>query len=1148
MHFNINGGLDKKLELKCFVNFVCNFDIILLSECWIKENSIINLKGYECIKKVRVMKKKAKCPSGGMVIYIKSCLFGGVANVNIAFEDGLCLRLNKEYFGWENNVFIVHIYLKGEQSPRMDLNDGVSDFDKLLDLFSDISSDGSGILLSGDLNAHCGNIERREFVLDDELSPSDDFIFTHNYCDEVFNQNIFSLDEFYKFDISLFRKSQDKSKNTYGSKLIELCRASGLIMLNGRKGEDRDIGKFTFHNHIGKAIDDYMICNKNALQFVSNFKVDDPNIYSDHCVISCVLSCNRLTNDSLHTNITEPTLYCKWNANKKESYKLNINCSAITMELENISLSLKSAEDKQGIDNCIVKLTDLIVFAGGDHIHVHNNKGSNFIKRTNAIWYDFECREQRTTFLHTAKDYKNSNLTEDRLKMCKERSKYRRLCRAKKRIFNRKEAENLLLLSKRNSKQFWKQLKSTKVQSPLPNLNFHEHFKELFSRPSTLGEDAKLEIDSVTNYRQTVEFLDNPFNMTELNCVLESLKLNKSPGQDHIVNEFLINANMQLKQCLLDIFNKILDTEYFPTMWSEGTITPIFKKGDKSNTNNYRGITILSNIGKLFTKMVNIRLTQWFNDKKGINESQFGFRENRSTTDCIFILNGLIDILFAQGKKLYASFFDYTKAFDLIDRSAIYYKLMNKEISSKMLNVIRSLYSEVKLSVKGDENRKFYSNFGVLQGNSLSPLLFSLFVSDLPEYLSDAKIGTKIQDIIVKVLMFADDTAIFSETIEGLQEGINSVSKYCKKWGITVNVEKTKIVVFKKGGRLASKEKWVYRDKNIEVVNQFKYLGCTLSPRGKADLSVFIDSARRGLFSLYTFFNSNPEILPKLKVQLFMTMIVPILTNCTEVWGVYNIDSIESFHLSFLKNVLGVKKSTPGSFVYGEFGVYPLRIEIQIRVLKYWLKIIRPSMTYDNYVRKIYLELMLTNIYFPEKITWVTKVRDILFKCGMGFYWLRQKVCNENLFLNNVRQRLTDIYRQEWHCSIQDTSNNRIYKYLKNELTFEHYLNLPNQYLRIAITKIRLSSHLFNIERGRWKKVPLNERICDLCNVVEDEYHVFIECPRYKEIRGIYLPRTIITKPSMFAFINLFKCKNFPDIIKFGKLCAGIQKEHKIFL
>ena len=171
-----------------------------------------------------------------------------------------------------------------------------------------------------------------------------------------------------------------------------------------------------------------------------------------------------------------------------------------------------------------------------------------------------------------------------------------------------------------------------------------------------------------------------------------------------------------------------------------------------------------------------------------------------------------------------------------------------------MLNIVKSLYKEVILSVKGEETRKFYSNFGCLQGNSLSPLFFSIFVSDLPEQLSEVDMGSKIQDIIIKLLMFADDTAIFSETIEGLQEGINKVSEYCKKWGITVNVTKTKIVVFKRGGRLAKKESWVYRDAKIEVVKQFKYLGCTISTTGKVNLNALIDSARRGLFSLNVFF------------------------------------------------------------------------------------------------------------------------------------------------------------------------------------------------------------------------------------------------------------------------------------------------------
>ena len=423
-----------------------------------------------------------------------------------------------------------------------------------------------------------------------------------------------------------------------------------------------------------------------------------------------------------------------------------------------------------------------------------------------------------------------------------------------------------------------------------------------------------------------------------------------------------------------------------------------------------------------------------------------------------------------------------------------------------------------------------------------------MFVADLPENLNDIKIGTKVQDIIIQLLMFADDTAIFSETIEGLQTGINSVSDYCKKWGIIVNVEKTKIVVFKKGGRLAKSEKWSYRDKNIEVVKQFRYLGCTISSRGKILINELIDSARRGLFSLNTYFNSNKDIVPSIKIQLFNSMILPILTNSSEVWGVYNLDLIETFYLSFLKCLLGVKKSTPGSFVYGELGIFPLKIEIQMRVIKYWLKIIRPSLSYDNYIRKIYLELMLTNIYFPEKVTWVSKVKDILFKCGMGVFWLVQKVENENMFLRNIRQRLTDMYRQEWHASVQGTSDNRLYKYLKENLSYENYLDLPNQHLRVAITKVRLSSHLYNIERGRWRNIPLLNRICEFCNIIEDEFHVFIECPRYKKLRDVYLPKNLIFKPSMQTFVHYLKCGTSTDLIKLGRLCAGIEKEHKLYI
>lgn len=108
-------------------------------------------------------------------------------------------------------------------------------------------------------------------------------------------------------------------------------------------------------------------------------------------------------------------------------------------------------------------------------------------------------------------------------------------------------------------------------------------------------------------------------------------------------------------------------------------------------------------------------------------------------------------------------------------------------------------------------------------------------------------------------------------------------------------------------------------------------------------MNTIVDSARRGLFLLKQYISTNPEILPGLQLELFDIMIKPILTYGSEVWGLNNLDSIETFYLSFLKSMLCVKKSTPNCYVYGDFGVFPLQIDIKMRIAKYWLKLIRPT-------------------------------------------------------------------------------------------------------------------------------------------------------------------------------------------------------------
>ena len=847
---------------------------------------------------------------------------------------------------------------------------------------------------------------------------------------------------------------------------------------------------------------------------------------------------------------------------KKESFLNGISHGDINDKLNELTQKVNEAKNGEMLEDSLSDFTNILLGAGSDHIkEVKISLGSNKTKSkvakagaSGAQWYDKECYDQSKIFREFELRYYDTELEQDRVNMCEQRSRYRKLCRDKKREFEQQKAEKLVKLSKSKPKEFWKEIKGDKKKGEVNQCNFYEHFKNLANIESRVGEEGRKEIENekVDNLPQ-VDMLDKSIEMKELDVVLKSLKRNKCSGPDKILNEFLINANTAVKLFILLLFNKILEIEYFPEVWAIGRVFPVYKKGDKTDENNYRGITVISCLGKVFTKIMNNRLNQWAEENGKLSNVQYGFRKERSTVDCLFIIQGLIDILFSRGLKLYACFIDYEKAYDLIDRACLFHKLIKIGISSKCINIFRNMYSKMKLSVDTDENNRFFSsNVGLLQGEITSPLLFSFFVSDLEEGLSNEFIGIDVVNVLIKILMFADDMVIFSTTISGLQKGLDNLYNYCKKWGMKLNILKTKIVVFKRGGKISKEEKWNFNDHVLEVVTSFKYLGCFLSSSGSFTdcLTDLVGSARRALFGLKRYFKSNSETLPETQLDLFSSMVSPILNYGSEVWGLRKADLIETFHLSFLKSILGVKTSTPNCFIYGELGVYPLIIERKTRVIKYWLKIIRTINDNENYVHKIYKELLTINELHPTRVTWVSQTKLLLQQCGFGYIWENQAVDNENYFLSQFKRRLTDMYLQEWHTQVEITSDNRLYKHIKSKFKIENYLKINNKSLRTSISKIRLSSHSFNIERGRWgpNKLLVDDRRCEVCNIIESEYHTLIKCPRFNNDRQGLLTSDLMKDPSFFNFLKYIKSENIYDLKKLGLLCSKILKEYREYL
>ena len=154
------------------------------------------------------------------------------------------------------------------------------------------------------------------------------------------------------------------------------------------------------------------------------------------------------------------------------------------------------------------------------------------------------------------------------------------------------------------------------------------------------------------------------------------MRTNKSAGPDKLLNEFFINGKEVLSTTLLILFNKLFEMGHFPEEWSEGYIIPLHKKGSINEVENFRGITLLSTLGKLFSRTINNRLSEWAEKYFILIEAQAGFRPGMSTVDNIFVLHSLITHFINRGKKLYCCFIDFTKAFDYVVRDNLWFKLV----------------------------------------------------------------------------------------------------------------------------------------------------------------------------------------------------------------------------------------------------------------------------------------------------------------------------------------------------------------------------------------------------------------------------------------------------------------------------------------
>ena len=332
--------------------------------------------------------------------------------------------------------------------------------------------------------------------------------------------------------------------------------------------------------------------------------------------------------------------------------------------------------------------------------------------------------------------------------------------------------------------------------------------------------------------------------------------------------------------------------------------------------------------------------------KRCSSENQAGFRKQYSKLDHIFSLNAIIEILKHRNKKLNCCFVDFSSAFDFVWRVGLWQKILKSDSNGKIFKVIHNMYYDIKscISLNGDVSAFFASSCGVRQGENLSPVLFSIYLNDIKNFLlANTGLGISFDCNSVDwslyfkliVLLYADDTVLIADNEMDLQKTLDVFYDYCELRKLKVNINKSKIVVF--GARKIDNMLFRMGDNTIEIVDKYKYLGVFFS-KSRSFLHCrkhIVEQARKAMYLLFSRIN-NFYLPTDLQLKLFDHTVLPILTYACEIWGYENLDMIEKVHTEFLRNITKSRKSTPLYMIYAELGRSPIEITIQSRIISFW--------------------------------------------------------------------------------------------------------------------------------------------------------------------------------------------------------------------
>jgi hypothetical protein len=1044
LSYNI-AGLKNKLNDVKFVELLNQYDIFLLFETFINEE-----------RDFAYVQEKFNCYELKWIPAVRLSRFGRPSGGKIygRRREPKCDRMWRfvklgnydvlQYGGFLEKTYLIPIYIN--------CNNWDSEYALLYDCL--LTYERSNFLLIGDFNGRISN---------KQVLPKDVLVGPHRIE-------------------NLMRNSKDNVLNKNGKQLLALFEDLNLLVLNGRMADDED-GDFTFIGGGGSSVIDYCVVSMSLIPIIDAFEVKT-EIFSDHLPIATKIRSLRGDPVCDMAPILPKFRWSKTNANEYRR------------KLEEAIDSGEPLDDdpKAAVSNLIKMIQDCAEPRGvSTRSRIGNSNGQ--------VWFDETCQKERKRLFKILNAYRRTNSETIKCQYLESNKLFKRLCAEKRESHFNKYIDRMNNV--KVAKDFWKIVRMFKKKQF--NLSMTITPEDWIGYFGGLFESVNL-VNSICYAEPYVtdDILDIPFTKSELYSVLKNVKDNKAPGEDRISYEFYKNAPEKFIVKLLDTFVKIYETGQVPESFKKSIIFPIHKKGNIDNVTNYRGISFSNTIGKLFSGLLLNRIERWVAQHNVLKEFQAGFRKNYSTVDNLFSLISIINIGLSRGQgKVYAFFVDLSSAFDRINRHALFYKLSEIGLSFKAINVIREIYngSNAVVWTQSGLTDGFETCTGVKQGCVLSPILFSLFMNDIDEHLEG---GVQINNINIKLLAYADDIVLLASDKLSLKKMLQAFELYCSKWNLEVNLSKSKIIVFRNGGRLSRHEKWWFRNEEVDVTSQYKYLGMNLTPR-LSFAAHFREKSSKAKLALNSF-NSiifNKKIPFASKMKIFEAVARSITCYGAQIWGSRIYESVESVQRYFIKKVFGLPRNAPDHSLYLETGlslVFLHTLQMQLNFVSRCKKL-----SQDRYPRFLLEEVIRKKVYIFKDWEELRRVYDVSI---MDFF---EERVNAKVIIAKIRQKITD----GWRTRLFASRSRILHPVLQ---TFTEYIYSKHD-----------STVISWLLRARAELMYLNKystangiTICSMCNMNEEEdvVHFIARCPILSEFRMKYFKVRELSLDKLEEYLN----------------------------